>query len=152
MRIKQLAVILLTLCFLLTAVPAYAAQFSYSDLNEYRHIIQNEVLNNYKGRVFFAVDVDAQAVRVYAEPGERDSIAAALKRYGINMDMVIIEGRPAEISPAIATANANIRSGPGISYKKLGTLNKGQSVSVIRITNKWAQFIWNDTVAYVHSD
>ena len=152
MRIKQLAVILLTLCFLLTAVPVYAAQFSYSDLNEYRHIIQNEVLNNYKGRVFFAVDVDAQAVRVYAEPAERDSIAAALKRYGINMDMVIIEGRPAEISPAIATANANIRSGPGISYKKLGTLNKGQSVSVIRITNKWAQFIWNDTVAYVHSD
>ena len=87
MRIKQLAVILLTLCFLLTAVPAYAAQFSYSDLNEYRHIIQNEVLNNYKGRVFFAVDVDAQAVRVYAEPGERDSIAAALKKYGINMEI-----------------------------------------------------------------
>ena len=102
MRIKQLAVILLTLCFLLTAVPAYAAQFSYYDLNEYRHIIQNEVLNNYKGRVFFAVDVDAQAVRVYAEPGERDSIAAALKRYGINMEpeasgfTVATTGFPAE--------------------------------------------------------
>ena len=152
MKPKRLAGILLVLCFLMTAVPAYAAQFSYSDLNEYRHIIQNEVLNDYKGRVFFAVDVDAQAVRVYADSGDRNAITAALKRYGINMNMVIIEGQARETSAAGATANVNIRSGPGRSYKKLGTLNKGQSISVIKITNKWAQFIWNDTVAYVHSD
>ena len=152
MKPKRLAGILLVLCFLMTAVPAYSAQFSYSDLNEYRHIIQNEVLNDYKGRVFFAVDVDAQAVRVYADSGDRNAITAALKRYGINMNMVIIEGQARETSAAVATANVNIRSGPGRSYKKLGTLNKGQSISVIKITNKWAQFIWNDTVAYVHSD
>ena len=152
MKPNRLAGILLVLCFLMTAVPAYAAQFSYSDLNEYRHIIQNEVLNDYKGRVFFAVDVDAQAVRVYADSGDRNAITAALKRYGINMNMVIIEGQARETSAAVATANVNIRSGPGRSYKKLGTLNKGQSISVIKITNKWAQFIWNDTVAYVHSD
>ena len=91
MKRKRFISILFALCFFIVAVPAYAAKIRYSDLNEYRHIIQNEVLTSYEGRVFYAVDVDAQAVRIYVEAQDRDAVTNALKRYGIHMDMVIIE-------------------------------------------------------------
>lgn len=53
---------------------------------------------------------------------------------------------------ATATGNnINVRSGPGTSYRKLGTVKKGQTVPVVDISSDWLKIDWNNGNAYVHS-
>jgi uncharacterized protein YraI len=46
-------------------------------------------------------------------------------------------------------SNVNIRSGPGTSYSKVGTLNKGDTVCVVSTSDGWSKL---DTGNYVCSD
>ena len=49
-----------------------------------------------------------------------------------------------------ASANVNIRSGPGTNYKVLGTLSRGQKVTRIGVTdNGWGVFKYKDQDGYV---
>ncbi len=49
-----------------------------------------------------------------------------------------------------ATANVNIRSGPSTSYKRLGTLYKGELVTIKGYEGNWARVEWRDYAsAYV---
>lgn len=50
-----------------------------------------------------------------------------------------------------ATANVNVRSGPGTSYSKLGQLKKGDTVMRVGSTGDWTIIEWKDGRAYVSS-
>ena len=55
------------------------------------------------------------------------------------------------VGSAIATGRVNVRSGPGTSYSKFGTLKKGQRVAVWSIDGKWAEITWTGNLrGYVH--
>ena len=150
---RYLAAFLVVLFLVIGASTAYAVSFNYADLDEYRHIISNEALAAFKGRVILEVDVPNQVVRVLVTPEDKEAVSIALQRYGINMNLVHIETIPSNSTIAKATGNVNVRSGPGTSYKRLGKLKKGQSISVLKVENKWAQIVWEDSsIAYVHSD
>jgi N-acetylmuramoyl-L-alanine amidase len=57
---------------------------------------------------------------------------------------------PGDVGTARATGNVNVRTGPGLGYKKLGTLTKGQTVAVWSINGNWAEITWTGMHAYVH--
>ncbi|HWR23495.1 MAG TPA: SH3 domain-containing protein [Feifaniaceae bacterium] len=50
-----------------------------------------------------------------------------------------------------ATANVNVRSGPGTSYSKLGQLKKEDTVMRVGSTGDWTIIEWKDGRAYVSS-
>lgn len=49
----------------------------------------------------------------------------------------------------VATANVNIRSGPGTNYKSLGMLNKGKTIVKTGSSGEWAKVLYNNKTAYV---
>ena len=49
----------------------------------------------------------------------------------------------------VATANVNIRSGPGTSYKSLGMLNKGKTIVKTGSSGDWAKVLYNNKTAYI---
>lgn len=50
----------------------------------------------------------------------------------------------------VTTANLNVRSGPGINYKKVGMLSKGQTVQVVTSVNsKWVSISYEQKTCYV---
>ena len=64
----------------------------------------------------------------------------------------IVDGHViAPITAAMAAnCNANVRSGPGTNYAKVGTLTAGQAVNVCGITdNGWYQVIYGTQIAYM---
>ncbi|MDR0840062.1 MAG: SH3 domain-containing protein [Christensenellaceae bacterium] len=156
MKLRQyLAVLLVVLFLTVGASTACAAAYSYSDseLDEYRLIILNEALAKYNDRIIVGVDGSSQALLVLTTQEDKESVSAALKSYGIDMSRVCVETMPLDNSIAKATANVNVRSGPGTTYKRLGKLQKSQSISVVKVANEWAQIVWQDSViAYVHVD
>ena len=50
-----------------------------------------------------------------------------------------------------ATANVNVRSGPGTSYAKLGQLYKGTIVPKLGTSGSWTKIVFNSQTAYVSS-
>ncbi len=48
-----------------------------------------------------------------------------------------------------ATANVNVRSGPGTSYAKLGQLYKGTIVPKLGTSGSWTKIVYNSKTAYV---
>ena len=50
-----------------------------------------------------------------------------------------------------ATANVNVRSGPGTRYSKLGALTKGTTVPKLGTSGSWTIINYNGTKAYVSS-
>ncbi|MDD3244101.1 MAG: SH3 domain-containing protein, partial [Eubacteriales bacterium] len=48
-----------------------------------------------------------------------------------------------------ATANVNVRKGPGVGYARLGTLSKGKSVSVTGSSGSWYQVSYNGATGYI---
>ena len=62
------------------------------------------------------------------------------------------EDAPADTETRQGTVNAgplNIRSGPGISYKKVGSLKKGTVVTVLESANGWYKVTDGSTTGYV---
>lgn len=53
---------------------------------------------------------------------------------------------------AQATANVNVRSGPGTHYDKLGQLKKGEVVPQVGTVNEWVKILWNGQKAYIRED
>ena len=51
-----------------------------------------------------------------------------------------------------ATANVNVRSGPGTGYSKLGVLSKGATVAKLGTSGSWTIINYNGTKAYVSTD
>lgn len=49
----------------------------------------------------------------------------------------------------VATANVNIRTGPGTSYKSLGMLNKGKTIVKTGSSGQWAKVLYNNKTAYI---
>lgn len=49
-----------------------------------------------------------------------------------------------------ATTGVNVRSGPGTSYAKLGTLTKDQQVTKLGSSGKWMKIAYGSGYAYVH--
>ena len=49
----------------------------------------------------------------------------------------------------VATDNLNVRSGPGINYTKVGTLNKGAQVATLALEGDWYRIQYGETEAYV---
>ena len=52
----------------------------------------------------------------------------------------------------VNTDSLNVRSGPSTSYSKLGSLSKGNKVSVISESNGWSKILYNEKEAYVSSE
>ncbi len=50
----------------------------------------------------------------------------------------------------IAKRSVNVRSKPTSASKKLGKLQKGESVTLVAIRGRWAEIDWNGTSAYVY--
>lgn len=50
-----------------------------------------------------------------------------------------------------ATANVNVRSGPGTNYTRLGSIKKGELVTATGTSGSWTKIQWFDGVAYVSS-
>lgn len=58
-------------------------------------------------------------------------------------------------SDAVQSVNAstlNVRSGPGTSYRALGTLSRGTSVAIVARSGDWARFWYRGQEAWVHGD
>lgn len=51
----------------------------------------------------------------------------------------------------MATANVNVRTGPGTNYSILGSLAKGATVTKTGTSGNWTKVVFNGTAAYVHS-
>lgn len=49
----------------------------------------------------------------------------------------------------VATANVNIRSGPGTNYQSLGMLNKGKTIVKTGSSGQWAKVLYNNKTAYI---
>lgn len=73
------------------------------------------------------------------------------------------ETEPVETEPEVvwtevdetvyATSSVNVRRGPSTDYDKIGSLNRGDSVTRIAVgDNGWSKVIYKDQEAYIHSD
>ena len=49
----------------------------------------------------------------------------------------------------VTTDNLNVRSGPGINYTKVGTLNKGAQVATLALEGDWYRIQYGEVEAYV---
>jgi len=49
----------------------------------------------------------------------------------------------------VTTDNLNVRSGPGINYTKVGTLNKGAQVATLALEGDWYRIQYGEAEAYV---
>ena len=70
-------------------------------------------------------------------------------------DYTKLTSTPAVETAGIVTASTlNVRSGPGTSHTKVGTLAKGASVQVLKsfYSGSWHKIIYNGAEAYVHAD
>jgi uncharacterized protein YgiM (DUF1202 family) len=54
-------------------------------------------------------------------------------------------------SRATASETLNVRSGPGTTYRVVGTLNGGRSVTVLSTSKGWSKIRFNDQTAYIAS-
>ncbi|MEL7602966.1 MAG: SH3 domain-containing protein, partial [Bacillota bacterium] len=63
----------------------------------------------------------------------------------------VLPSETASASYVQATANVNVRSGPGTSYSKLGQLTKGQTVQKLGTSGSWTKISYNGKTAYVSS-
>ena len=63
----------------------------------------------------------------------------------------VLPAETASASYVQATANVNVRSGPGTSYSKLGQLTKGQTVQKLGTSGSWTKISYNGKTAYVSS-
>ena len=43
----------------------------------------------------------------------------------------------------------NVRAGAGTSYRSLGKVNKGDTVTLLGTEGKWARIAWNNGEGYV---
>ena len=48
----------------------------------------------------------------------------------------------------ITTSNLNVRSGPSTKYKTLGTLKKGETITITSTSGDWAKFTYKGKTAY----
>ena len=51
----------------------------------------------------------------------------------------------------VATANVNIRTGPGTNYTSLGMLYKGATIVKTGTSGEWTKVLYNDKTAYIIS-
>lgn len=56
---------------------------------------------------------------------------------------------PEETAAAITGNRVNVRAGAGTSYRSLGKLNKGDTVTLLGTEGKWARIAWNNGEGYV---
>lgn len=61
----------------------------------------------------------------------------------------VLSSETASASYVQATANVNVRSGPGTGYTKLGQLSKGQTVEKLGTSGSWTNISYNGKTAYV---
>ena len=59
------------------------------------------------------------------------------------------EARNANIMEVVKTDSLNVRTGPGTNYKKIGTLKRGQRITVLSTSGGWAKFNFNGKTGYV---
>lgn len=114
-----------------------------------------------------AVTTSSGALNVRSQPASGASVVATLKkgsyitlisksgawwkveyakgRYGYcHGDYItIVEGTP--VTVAISSGSLNVRSGPGTSYAKSGTLAKGEVVLFLRSTSGWSRVLYHGT-------
>jgi phage protein D len=64
-------------------------------------------------------------------------------------DDIVATASGGSLYSVTAKTGLNVRSGPGTSYSKLGSLAYGTAVSVIGISNSWASISYNGSTAYV---
>ena len=57
----------------------------------------------------------------------------------------------ADTIKSVNTSSLNVRSGAGTNYKKIGTLHKGNKVTVISTSNGWSKIKFDGKTAYVSS-
>lgn len=67
----------------------------------------------------------------------------------IDNEMFILDGDEGELYEVINAASLNVRSGPSTNNKIIGKLQKGDVISVTKITGGWARFNLDGKTAYV---
>ena len=71
------------------------------------------------------------------------------------LDVTRTEGTSADTENSQGTVNAgplNVRSGPGTSYKKVGSLKKGSAVTILETANGWYKVTDGKLTGYVSDD
>ncbi len=58
--------------------------------------------------------------------------------------------RITEGSIAVAKSNVYVRTGASTKYKRLGKLQKGETVQIIGVSGKWLKIIWNEKTGYAY--
>jgi uncharacterized protein YgiM (DUF1202 family) len=66
-------------------------------------------------------------------------------------DLIIIDNGSSSGTTMAATANVNVRTGPGTNYSKIGELSKGDKVTKVGSTGNWTIINWSTGTAYVSS-
>jgi uncharacterized protein YgiM (DUF1202 family) len=51
-----------------------------------------------------------------------------------------------------ASAEVNVRTGPGTSFDIMGRLNKNEKVEIFNIINGWAKILFENVEGYVNND
>ncbi|MBM7551687.1 N-acetylmuramoyl-L-alanine amidase [Thalassobacillus pellis] len=71
---------------------------------------------------------------------------------GLNPDFKVeVQPQPID-SSVVSTAVLNVRTGPGISYDRIGQLTGGSIISIYKVVGNWAYMSYNDLKGYVHTD
>jgi len=127
-----------------TPKPGYAAfQLSSSDKNDERHIgivgPDGKTVYEAKGTKAGFVTSDASKWDYFAPFTQVDYTEEQ-------------EIKPVEQYFAVITGDkVRIRSGPGVNFKKIGEVNKGDIVTVFAETNNWVFADFNGTQGYIYS-
>lgn len=53
--------------------------------------------------------------------------------------------------PMETVSDLNVRVGPGVAYKVLGTIDSGTKVNVAAVNDDWAAIVYEDSIGYVSS-
>jgi uncharacterized protein YraI len=62
--------------------------------------------------------------------------------------LLLLSAEFASADPALATANVNLRQGPGTSYSVITTIPGGSTVDVINCTGEWCNVEWRGRGGY----
>lgn len=105
----------------------------------------------YEGKTiqWFAIPYNGKTVFVHIDDVKLD-VDISLR----SIPVAVPKADPGDLGIAKATANVNVRTGPGTGYGKLGQLKKGDIVAAWALHGKWMEITFGNEAfhAYVHTD
>lgn len=85
------------------------------------------------------------AVTLLSQSGAWWQVEYAKGKFGYCHGDYITVGQGTPVSVAISSGSLNVRSGPGTSYSRVGSLSKGEVVLQLSTSNGWAKVLYHGT-------